>query len=113
MKSILLAAVPVVLFAAGCTTTDAGPALPVEPAVIYAQMCARCHGADGRGDAQLKPTMPTMRDLSDPQWKARAKNEEIEMVIMSGKNQMPGFGATLSVPKIQALTGYVRKLGGK
>jgi hypothetical protein len=32
---------------------------------------------------------------------------------MAGRNQMPGFGGTLSLPKIQALTGHVRKLGAK
>jgi mono/diheme cytochrome c family protein len=114
MKSLspssLLAAISGVLLAAGCTTTDAGPALPVEPAAIYAQMCARCHGLDGHGDAQLKQSMPALRDFSDPEFRARARNEDIEQVIMAGKNQMPPFGAMLSLPKIQAVTGHVRKL---
>jgi mono/diheme cytochrome c family protein len=113
MKQAFLAAVFPVLLAAGCTTTDAGPPIPVDPGVIYAQMCARCHGIDGHGDPQLKLTMPAIRDFSDPEFKARAKNEDIEQLIMAGKNQMPGFGATLSMPKIQALTGHVRKLGAK
>ena len=30
---------------------------------------------------------------------------------MAGRNQMPGFGAALSRPKIQHLGGYVRRLG--
>jgi mono/diheme cytochrome c family protein len=113
MKQALLAAVLPVLLAASCTTTDAGPALPVDSAVIYAQMCARCHGIDGHGDPQMKLTMPTIRDFSDKEFRAKVRNEEIEQVIMAGKNQMPGFGATLSLPKIQALTGHVRKLGAK
>jgi mono/diheme cytochrome c family protein len=113
MKQVFLAAVFALLFAASCTTTDAGPAIPVDPAVIYAQMCARCHGLDGHGDPQLKLTMPTIRDFSDPEFRARVRNEDIEQMIMAGKNQMPGFGGTLSLPKIQALTGHVRKLGGK
>jgi hypothetical protein len=37
--------------------------------------------------------------------------EQVEAVIMTGKNQMPGFGAALSRPKLQHLGGYVRKLG--
>jgi mono/diheme cytochrome c family protein len=111
MKPAFLASA-LVLFAVGCTTTDAGPAVPVDPAAIYGQMCARCHGAEGHGDPQLKQTMP-IRDFSDPEFRARAKNEDIEQVIMAGKNLMPAFGGTLSMPKIQALTGIVRKLGGK
>jgi mono/diheme cytochrome c family protein len=99
------------LAAGACTGTEAGPAVPVDPAALYGQMCARCHGADGKGDAQMKQTMPTIRDFSHPELRARS-NEQLEQVIMAGKNQMPGFGASLSMPKIQSLTGYVRKLSG-
>jgi mono/diheme cytochrome c family protein len=96
----------------GCTTgDDPGPAVPVDPAVIYAQMCARCHGADGRGDPEIKKTLPAVRDFHDPAFLVRASNDEIARVIMAGKGQMPAFGTALSVPKIQALSGYVRRLG--
>ena len=97
--------------AAGCTTNDAGPAMPVEPAALYSQMCARCHGVDGHGDPQLKQQIPTIRDFSDPEFRARARTEDIEQVIMAGKNQMPAFGAMLSLPKIQSVAGYVKRLG--
>jgi mono/diheme cytochrome c family protein len=110
MKRVLLAAG--LFWAVGCTTTDAGPALPVEPAVLYTQMCARCHGVDGHGDPQQKATMP-IRDFSDPELRMRARNDDIEQVIMAGKNQMPAFGGTVSMPKIQALTGYVKRLGAR
>jgi mono/diheme cytochrome c family protein len=96
----------------GCSTPgdDPGPALPVDPVAIYATMCARCHGADGRGDPELKKTLP-VRDFSDPAFQARATSEEIARTIMAGKNQMPAFGGLLSAPKIQALSGVVRRLG--
>ncbi len=95
----------------GCTTgDDPGPAMPVEPAVIYAQMCARCHGTDGRGDPEIKKTLP-VRDFHDPVFRARAGSDEIVRVVMAGKGQMPAFGASLSLPKMQALSGYVRRLG--
>jgi mono/diheme cytochrome c family protein len=96
----------------GCTTNDdAGPAIAVEPAVIYAQMCARCHGADGRGDAELKKTMP-VRDFHDPTFLARATTDAMVRVMMAGKGQMPAFAQNLSMPKMQAMAGYVRRLGG-
>jgi mono/diheme cytochrome c family protein len=97
--------------AAACTN-DAGIAMPVDPAVIYTQMCARCHGVDGHGDPTLKATMPTMRDFSDPAVRAQP-NDQIEQAIMSGKNQMPPFGGMLSLPKLQSVTGYVKRLGAK
>jgi mono/diheme cytochrome c family protein len=94
---------------AGCSN-DAGPAVPVDPAVMYAQNCARCHGADGRGDPELKKTLP-VRDFSDPVFLAKAQTDDLVRTIMAGKGQMPAFGASLSLPKIQSLSGYVRRLG--
>lgn len=100
------------LVAAGCTTgDDPGPAVPVDPSVIYAQMCSRCHGIDGRGDPEIRKTLPTVRDFHDREFQARATNDSIARTIMAGKGQMPAFGTALSVPKIQELSGYVRRLG--
>ena len=104
-------AVGLAFSAAACTTgDDPGPAVPVDPAVIYAQNCGRCHGLDGRGDQEMRKTLP-VRDFSDPAFQARASSDEIARVIMAGKGQMPAFGGSLSVPKIQSLSGYVRRLG--
>ena len=96
----------------GCSTPgdDPGPALPVDPAAIYAQMCARCHGLDGHGDPELKKTMP-VRDFSDPVFQTRGTSEDAARTIMAGRNQMPAFGGLLSPPKIQSLSGFVRRLG--
>lgn len=54
-----------------------------------------------------------VRDFADPAFQARASTEEISRSIMAGKNQMPAFGGLLSAPKIQSLSGYVRRLGRK
>jgi mono/diheme cytochrome c family protein len=97
---------------AGCSTgDDAGPAVAVEPAVLYARMCARCHGADGHGDPEIRKTMPNVRDFRDPAFRARASSDAIVSVVMAGKGQMPAFASSLSLPKMQALSGYVRRLG--
>jgi mono/diheme cytochrome c family protein len=98
--------------AAGCNTPgdDPGPPIPVDPAALYAQMCARCHGVDGRGDPEIKKTLP-VRDFSNPQFQAQVTTDQIGQTIMTGKNQMPAFGGLLSVPKIQAMSGYVKRLG--
>jgi mono/diheme cytochrome c family protein len=98
------------LWGAGCSN-DAGPAVPVDPAVMYAQNCARCHGADGHGDPEIKKTMPNVRDFADPTFLAKAQTDDLVRTIMAGKGQMPAFGASLSLPKIQSLSGYVRRLG--
>jgi mono/diheme cytochrome c family protein len=102
----------VALAGAGCTTgDDPGPPVPVDPAVIYAQMCSRCHGVDGRGDPEIRKTLPTVRDFHDAEFQGRATNDSIARTIMAGKGQMPAFGTALSVPKIQELSGYVHRLG--
>jgi mono/diheme cytochrome c family protein len=109
MRRVSLAAV---LVASACTaSTDAGSPVPVDPAAIYSQMCARCHGLDGHGDPLLKAQMQ-VRDFSDPEVR-RVQTQETEQVIMAGRKQMPAFGGMLSMPKIQAVTGYVRRLGAK
>jgi mono/diheme cytochrome c family protein len=115
LRAALLATLTLpVLGGAACTSPGDDPGLPVavDPAVIYAQMCARCHGADGRGDPQIRQQLP-VRDFSDPSFQARASSDDIARVIMAGKGQMPSFGSMLSQPKIQSLSGYVRRLGKK
>jgi mono/diheme cytochrome c family protein len=116
-KAAISRAIGVLLLGAGAFVPacqapghDPGPPIPVDQAAIYAQMCARCHGLDGRGDPEMKKTMP-VRDFSDPKFQAEADSAAIGRVIMAGRNQMPAFGAMLSAPKIQALAGYVRRLG--
>ena len=92
------------------SSNEAGPAHPVDEVQLYGQVCARCHGLDGRGDQEIRKTMPTLRDFTDPQLRTKG-SEELEAVIMGGRNQMPAFGGALSRPKIQHLAGYVRRLG--
>jgi mono/diheme cytochrome c family protein len=112
MRASLWPVTATLLGATCSSSSDTGPAVPVDPAALYIQMCARCHGLDGHGDPQLKLQMP-IRDFSDPEFRARARNEDIERVIMAGRNQMPAYGAMLSLPKIQVLTGYVKRLARK
>lgn len=92
----------------GCKN-DAGPVMAVEPETIYNQMCARCHGVDGKGEPEVIKSLP-VPDLTAPQVQARP-TEDLERVIMAGKNQMPPFAEVLSPRKIQAVVGHVKRLG--
>jgi mono/diheme cytochrome c family protein len=89
---------------------DPGPPVAVDPAVLYVRHCARCHGADGRGNPEARLPV-VVRSFADPALQGRSV-EAIERVILEGNGQMPPFGASLSQPKVQALTGYVRRLAG-
>jgi mono/diheme cytochrome c family protein len=110
-QALLAGALALAAAAGGCTAADdAGTAVPIDPAVIYAQNCSRCHGVDGRGDPELKKTLP-VKDFSDPVFLAKAQTDDLVRTIMAGKGQMPSFGASLSPPKIQSVSGYIRRLG--
>ncbi len=109
MKRAFILTVALAVAGACSSSNEAGPAHPVDEVALYGQMCARCHGLDGRGDAEMRKTMPTIRDFGEPQMRGKSP-EEMEAVIMGGRNQMPAFGAALSRPKIQHLSGYVRRL---
>lgn len=104
-------AVALGLAALGCSSPTGGPGLAhtIEPEALYTSQCARCHGPDGKGVAGLKATLP-ISDLTDPRVRA-LPNQVLEQVVMAGRNQMPAFGDSLSLPKIQAVVGYVKRLG--
>ena len=55
--------------------------------------------------------MPNVRDFQDPAFRARASTDTIVSVVMAGKGQMPAFANSMSLPKMQALSGYIRRLG--
>ena len=75
----------------------------------FANVCARCHGQDGRGGvAATNGVRP--RDLTDPTWHASVGDGQIEAIIRVGKNPMPAFGNALSNPQIEALVSKVRRL---
>ncbi len=83
----------------------AGLAVPGAPEVdatlLYADLCAVCHGAEGEGGAG-----PTLLDggLSD---------EELATIIADGQGSMPGFGEELSPDDLSALVDHVRSLSGE
>lgn len=80
---------------------------------IFAQKCAACHGADGKGNAKmaekLKATIP---DLADSVNKSDA---ELLKLLSDGKKPMPNFGRSLSKDELHAVLEHAKKLarGGK
>jgi mono/diheme cytochrome c family protein len=105
----ILALFALATLAAACSN-DVGPPTAVDATGLYGQMCARCHGLDGHGDPEMRKVLPKIRDFADPAFRS-LRGEQVERTIMTGKEQMPSFGAMLSQTKIQHLAGYVRRLG--
>ena len=75
---------------------------------LFNTKCARCHGADGRGQTVLGE-MLEVPDFTDSKWwKEHAKDKDLAETISNGKGDMPDFGKKLTKPEIALLADYVR-----
>lgn len=75
---------------------------------VYKLNCARCHGADGRGETNLGKLYGSP-DLTDAGLHARFSDKELSAIIASGQGGMPAFKKNLSKAQIAALVAYVRR----
>jgi mono/diheme cytochrome c family protein len=75
---------------------------------VYLQNCARCHGADGRGETPVGK-LYNAPNLADAELHARFGNKELAAIITNGKAGMPAFKKKLSKAEINALVAYVRR----
>jgi cytochrome c oxidase cbb3-type subunit III len=75
---------------------------------IYADNCAVCHGADGKGNKELGAP-----DLTDGIWLFGSDEAAIlEVITNSRGGVMPAWTGRLDPMTIKALTFYVHSLGG-
>jgi cytochrome c oxidase subunit 2 len=72
----------------------------------YAALCARCHGADGRGGVPVAGVEP--RNFRDAAFQRSRTDAELARVIKQGKGAMPAFGAIYDEPRIAALVQLIR-----
>lgn len=76
---------------------------------LYEQNCARCHGADGRGQTNLGELYDAP-DFTNDREIARASNRRLAASIARGKAGMPSFSKKLKPEEISSLVAYVRTL---
>jgi cytochrome c oxidase cbb3-type subunit 3 len=82
-------------------------ALAARGAERFAQVCAACHGADGKGNQALGAP-----DLTNDAWLYGGSFEDIRKSVASGRNgRMPPHGALLGEQKVKLVAAYVRSLG--
>ena len=97
--------------------TGASSQTPPNGPVLYAKLCASCHGADGKGDganASNLPVKPAVHSSSDAM-SARPDDSLFDTIasggaVMNRSPRMPAFGATLSAPEIRSLVRHIRTL---
>lgn len=75
------------------------------PKTLYARNCARCHGADGKGETELGKKLDAPDLTVDKTSEARAVR-----IITRGHQDMPAFGKKLKKTEIVTLAKYVRSL---
>jgi cytochrome c oxidase cbb3-type subunit 3 len=76
---------------------------------LFAQTCAACHGAEGKGNPLLGAP-----DLTDKTWLHGAAEPVIIETITQGRmNQMPAHKDLLNEARIHLLTAYVLSLSQK
>jgi cytochrome c oxidase cbb3-type subunit 3 len=75
---------------------------------VFADNCALCHGAEGKGNRELGAP-----NLTDKIWLYAADKQTIMQGIQNGRGGvMPAWEGRLSEPVIKALTVYVYTFGG-
>lgn len=68
---------------------------------IYAQLCARCHGADLSGG--IGPA------IGEDSPAAEETDEFLEFTIVNGRGRMPSFSTTLDDAQVDRLVAYIRQ----
>ncbi len=108
---LLPLAVAALGLAAALSTTACGGAPSDRTAEqLYPEFCARCHGADGKGDPRNVNLYPGL-DLTHSKLVGRDARFLIYRRIAAGYGPMPGFAHRLSQLEIGRLTDYTTKLG--
>jgi cytochrome c553 len=74
--------------------------------------CAKCHGAEGKGDTKMG-RKEKVRDYSDAKVQAEFTDEQLfkatkDGIKKDGKTKMKGYGDVLSDDEIKALVAHIR-----
>src|SRR5260370_33193066 len=79
---------------------------------LFRTNCARCHGADGRGDTPLGHTY-NAPDFTDAEWWRNhsdiTSTGRLVSIVSHGKGGMPAFGKKLKPSEIKLLVSSVRR----
>ena len=76
---------------------------------LFGEKCARCHGADGRGET-VTGGMLGVPDFTDENWWKEGKSDaRLVASVTEGRDEMPAFGRKLTRREIASLVAYVRR----
>jgi len=111
MKIAHLLAFGGLLAAATMATPD--QAFAQDAAALYKTKCAKCHGAEGKGDGSAAKTMKlTVGDFTDAKRMAEYTDARMTEIIVKGEKKMPKYD-TLKPEEVSALVAYVKTFSKK
>ena len=95
------------LAVSACKHDSAGDPATENAERTFNTVCARCHGADGKGGVGPEGTNPP-RNFCDAAFQSSRSDEQLAQVIRGGKGAMPAFGNLFPDPDLRALVRKVR-----
>ena len=95
---------------AACSRSAPVPERGADGSALFAQACAKCHAADGRGGLPTVANGPRPVDLTDAEWQRARSDDEVIAAIRHGRGAMPPFADLLTAEQINALAAHVRTL---
>ena len=95
-------------------TLATGVALAAPAAENWENLCASCHGADGKAQTKTGKKLK-LKDYTDAKVQAEMKDDEMAKAITDGvkadgKEKMKAFKDEISAEEIKDLVAFVRKL---
>jgi mono/diheme cytochrome c family protein len=98
---------------AGCKRKEVEGSTRAEAKHLFDSVCAKCHGADGRGGVPSAEGQPAPRNFADPSFQASRSDEDLRRAIREGKGPMPPFGALFDQAQTTLLVDYIRQFNTK
>jgi cytochrome c6 len=101
------------IFAGALIAAGAAIALAAPVAENWENHCAKCHGADGKGQTKAGKKL-NVKDYTDAKVQADMKDEDMikataDGVFEKGKERMKAYKDELSAAEIKELVAYIRK----
>jgi high-affinity iron transporter len=82
-----------------------------DPAAIYRQHCAMCHGETGGGDGPAAVAFdPRPTDFTALSFQESRTDDQLTEAIAQGQGTMPGFEIQLKPDELEALVAYIREM---